>query len=51
MTRWATTMQKQWEPPPKLDEAQTRRATDMGQRMAECMTKAMSAGDPAQLAR
>lgn len=51
MTRWATSMQKEWEPPPKLDEAQMKRATEMGQRMGECMTKAMAAADPAQLAR
>jgi hypothetical protein len=51
MTRWATAMQKDWQPPPKLDDAQIKRATELGQRMADCMTKAMTAGDAAQLAR
>jgi hypothetical protein len=51
MTRWATTIQKDWDPTPKLAEAQMKRATELGQRMAECMTKAMAAADPAQLAR
>ena len=51
MTRWAMTIEKEWQPPPKLDSAQTKRATDIGQRMAWCMSKAMSAGEPSQLAR
>lgn len=42
MTRWATAMEKEWKPPPKLDEMQTKRATAVGQRMAECMVKAMN---------
>jgi hypothetical protein len=51
MTRWGTAMQKEWQPPPKLDDAQMKRMTDVGTRMADCMAKAMSAGDAEQLAR
>lgn len=51
MTRWAMDMQKQWQPPPKLDDEQMKRATDVGKRMADCMTKAMTAGDAQQLAQ
>ena len=48
MTRWSMAMQKEWQPPPKLTEVQTKRATDMGMRMAECMQKAMSASGEGQ---
>jgi hypothetical protein len=50
MTKWSMSMAKEWQPEPKLTSDQMKRATDLGQRMAECMTKAMSAGDPQQLA-
>jgi len=46
MTRWGTEMEKEWQPPPKLDDAQMKRATDLGERMAHCMSKAISASDP-----
>ena len=45
MTTWAMAMEKEWQPPPRLDEAQTKRATEIGTRMADCMVKAMSAGE------
>lgn len=50
MTRWATTLSKEW-PQPKLDPAQTKRATDMGMRMATCMQQAMSTPAVDQIAR
>lgn len=43
LTRWGTAIQKDWEPAPKLDEAQMKRATALGTRLADCMTRAMAA--------
>jgi hypothetical protein len=50
LTRWGTAMQKEWQPPPKFDEAQLKRATALGTRLGECMTKAMNSAAPDQLA-
>ncbi|MBV8756539.1 MAG: hypothetical protein JO257_04670 [Deltaproteobacteria bacterium] len=49
MTKWAQQVEKDWQPMPKFDEAQMKRANDMGMRMARCMQTAMSVGDPSQL--
>ncbi len=49
MTRWGQQMQKEWDPLPKLSDEQMKRATELGQRMGRCMTKAMSTGEPQQL--
>jgi hypothetical protein len=43
MTRWSTAMQKDWQPTPKLDDAQIKRATAVGERMVSCWSKAMYA--------
>jgi hypothetical protein len=51
LTRWGTAMQKEWQPPPKLTEAQLKRATALGTRMGECMSKAMNGAAPDQLAQ
>jgi hypothetical protein len=51
MTRWGTAMQKEWTPPPKLDEATMKRATAIGTRLGDCMSKAMVGNNPAQLAQ
>lgn len=51
MTKWSSAMAKDWQPEPKLDAAQTKRATDMGMRMGMCMQHAMSAPAVDQEAR
>lgn len=51
MTHWAMTVQKEWQPTPKLDDAQMKRATAIGEHMAMCMTKAMAGPEPQSLAR
>lgn len=43
MTRWADSMQADWKPAPKFDDAQMKRATDLAKRMGDCMVKAMGA--------
>lgn len=50
MTKWSMEMQKEWQPSPKLDDEQMRRAEDIGKHMAECMQKAMASDYP-QLAQ
>lgn len=42
MTRWATEMAKDPQPPPKLDEATTKRLTEIAERMGTCMSSAMT---------
>jgi hypothetical protein len=39
MTEWGQVMEKQHPDPPKLTEEQTKNASDVGQRMGECMQK------------
>ena len=51
MSKWAAEESKHWEPPPKMSEAQMKRATEVGEHMAQCMQRAMSVGDPSQLAQ
>lgn len=41
MTAWAEEMSRRAAPPPRLDMDMQKRLTDIGTRMAECMSKAM----------
>jgi hypothetical protein len=45
MTRWGTQMSKEM-PQPKLGDAQMKRAMAIGERMGQCMQKAMSYATP-----
>jgi hypothetical protein len=42
MTKWSVEMAKEWKNPPKVDEETTKRATEIGTRLGNCMVKAMS---------
>jgi hypothetical protein len=46
MTKWSQEMAKDSQEPPKMSDEEMKQATDIGQRMGECMTKAMGAGLP-----
>jgi hypothetical protein len=45
MTTWSVEMSKQQQDPPKMSEAEQKRAMEIGTTMGECMQKAMSADD------
>lgn len=51
MNVWGMRMSKEWGPEPKLDDVQMKRATSIGERMGQCMSRVMNAGDPQQLAQ
>jgi len=44
MTAWSQTQMKLRPIPPKMNEDQTKRATELGEQMGRCMQKAMAAG-------
>jgi hypothetical protein len=44
MTKWGQEQSKNAKEPPKMNEADTAKAQEIGKRMGECMTKAMGAG-------
>jgi hypothetical protein len=48
MTKWAQEMAKEEEEPPKMSEEDMKKATEIGQRMGECMMKAMGGDLPQQ---
>lgn len=48
MTKWAQEMAKEQQDPPKMSEDEMKKATEIGTRMGECMTKAMGAELPPQ---
>jgi hypothetical protein len=45
MTRWSQEMATQDRDPPKMSEEDMKTATEIGQRMGDCMAKAMGAAD------
>jgi hypothetical protein len=46
ITKWAQEQASKDREPPKMTEADTKRATEIGTHMGECMMKAMGAGQP-----
>jgi hypothetical protein len=46
MTKWSMEMSKKHEDPPKMTEAETKQASDIGEQMAKCMQAAMGASLP-----
>jgi hypothetical protein len=44
MTKWGQEQSKNQKEPPKMNEADTAKAQEIGKKMGECMTKAMGAG-------
>jgi hypothetical protein len=44
MTKWGQEQAKNQKEPPKMNEADTAKAQEIGKKMGECMTKAMGAG-------
>jgi len=44
MTKWGQEQSKNAKEPPKMNEADTKKAQEIGTAMGECMTKAMGAG-------
>ena len=46
MTKWAQEQAKSSAEPPKLDEADQKRAATIGERMGHCMQKAMMGSPP-----
>ena len=44
MTKWGQEQAKNQKEPPKMNEADTKKAQEIGTKMGECMTKAMGAG-------
>ena len=44
MTKWGQEQAKEQTEPPKMTEEQTKQATELGEQMGNCMTKAMGAG-------
>ena len=44
MTKWGQEQSKNAKEPPKMNEADTAKAQEIGKKMGECMTKAMGAG-------
>ena len=44
MTKWSQEQSKNQKEPPKMNEADTAKAQEIGKKMGECMTKAMGAG-------
>jgi hypothetical protein len=47
MAKWAAEQSKGQKEPPKMNEADTKKAQEIGMAMSECMTKAMGAGGAA----
>ena len=46
MTKWGIEMARESQLPPKLDEAATKRLTEIASRMGTCMSTAMGASNP-----
>lgn len=46
MTRWGAEQTKQMPVPPKLDDRQMKRASEMGERVGRCMQRAMTPPEP-----
>jgi len=46
MTKWSQAEAQKHQEPPKMSEADQKRATEIGMHMAECMQKAMGAAQP-----
>jgi hypothetical protein len=46
ITKWAEEMSKQFKEPPKMSEADQKRASDIGERMGKCMQEAIAASAP-----